>query len=41
MPKLPRGIAETFPDSKHHTLDSLLAAVRACRACEAHLPLGP
>jgi uracil-DNA glycosylase len=23
------------------TLDSLLAAVRACRACEEHLPLGP
>ena len=23
------------------TLDSLLAAVRGCRACEAHLPLGP
>lgn len=23
------------------TLDSLLAAVRDCRACEAHLPLGP
>ena len=22
-------------------LDTLLAAVRACRACEAHLPLGP
>lgn len=22
-------------------LDALLAAVRACRACEAHLPLGP
>jgi uracil-DNA glycosylase len=23
------------------TLDALLAAVRRCRACEAHLPLGP
>jgi uracil-DNA glycosylase len=23
------------------SLDALLAAVRACRACEAHLPLGP
>ena len=23
------------------TLDTLLAAVRGCRACEAHLPLGP
>lgn len=28
-------------DLKHPTLDALLAAVRACRACEAHLPLGP
>jgi uracil-DNA glycosylase len=28
-------------DPKHHTLESLLAAVRACRVCEAHLPLGP
>ena len=23
------------------TLDALLAAVRGCRVCEAHLPLGP
>src|SRR5438552_16227873 len=23
------------------SLDALLAAVRSCRACEAHLPLGP
>ena len=23
------------------SLDDLLADVRACRACEAHLPLGP
>jgi uracil-DNA glycosylase len=30
-----------LPELKHHTLESLLAAVRACRACEAHLPLGP
>jgi len=30
-----------LPEPKHHTLESLLAAVRACRACEAHLPLGP
>lgn len=30
-----------MPELKHHTLESLLAAVRACRACEAHLPLGP
>jgi uracil-DNA glycosylase len=25
----------------HHPLDTLLAEVRACRVCEAHLPLGP
>ena len=25
----------------HPTLDDLLAAVRSCRPCEAHLPLGP
>ncbi|HEY8708824.1 MAG TPA: uracil-DNA glycosylase family protein, partial [Burkholderiaceae bacterium] len=25
----------------HPTLEGLLAQVRACRACEAHLPLGP
>ena len=30
-----------LPEPKHHTLQSLLAAVRACRACEAQLPLGP
>jgi uracil-DNA glycosylase len=41
MTRSSRRIAETSPESKHHTLDSLLAAVRACRACEAHLPLGP
>ena len=28
--------ADVYPD-----LESLLAAVRGCRACEAHLPLGP
>ena len=27
--------------SVYPTLEALLAAVRACRACEAHLPLGP
>src|SRR5437667_10838624 len=27
--------------STYPTLEALLAAVRACRACEAHLPLGP
>ena len=28
-------------EPSHHTLESLLSAVRACRVCEAHLPLGP
>ena len=28
-------------DPDYSTLDDLLVAVRACRACEAHLPLGP
>jgi uracil-DNA glycosylase len=36
-----RKIASTLPDSNHLTLEALLTAVRACRACEAHLPLGP
>lgn len=27
--------------SNYRTLESLLKAVRSCRACEAHLPLGP
>src|SRR5947208_15745789 len=31
-----RGHASVYP-----SLDALLAAVRSCRACEAHLPLGP
>ena len=29
------------PEATYGTLGSLLAAVRDCRACEAHLPLGP
>ncbi|MHB1311703.1 MAG: uracil-DNA glycosylase family protein [Gemmatimonadaceae bacterium] len=32
----PRNATAAYP-----TLDALLAAVRACRVCEAHLPLGP
>lgn len=32
---------ETMPESAYPTLDALLTAVRNCRACEAHLPLGP
>ncbi len=29
------------PETRYATLAALLAAVRDCRACEAHLPLGP
>jgi uracil-DNA glycosylase len=29
------------PEREYATLEALLAAVRGCRACEAHLPLGP
>ncbi|MGH7665403.1 MAG: uracil-DNA glycosylase family protein [Gemmatimonadaceae bacterium] len=28
-------------EQEHRTLEALMKAVRACRACEAHLPLGP
>src|SRR5690349_25140410 len=31
----------TAADTVYPTLEALLATVRACRACEAHLPLGP
>lgn len=31
----------SLPEREYATLEALLAAVRACRACEAHLPLGP
>ena len=34
-------ITSTMPDPAYSTLEALLTAVRACRACEAHLPLGP
>lgn len=30
-----------MPETTYRTLESLLAAVRDCRACQAHLPLGP
>lgn len=30
-----------MPKTNYRTLETLLAAVRDCRACEAHLPLGP
>src|ERR1039457_767781 len=29
------------PEARYPTLAALLASVRDCRACEAHLPLGP
>ena len=35
---MPSGSAA---DDAYPTLEALLAAVRACRVCEAHLPLGP
>ena len=34
-------LTSRLPDAGYRTLEMLLAAVRACRACEAHLPLGP
>lgn len=30
-----------LPRNKYRTLEDLLAAVRNCRACADHLPLGP
>ena len=36
-----RIAAEQRDADRWPTLDALLGAVRACRACEAHLPLGP
>ena len=38
-----RGESEKIavPETGYPTLEALLAAVRNCRACEAHLPLGP
>lgn len=32
---------KTVPKEEYRVLDVLLAAVRECRACEQHLPLGP
>lgn len=34
-------IEKTVPREEYTTLEALLAAVRGCRACEQHLPLGP
>ena len=40
--KIREGGEETAaPTPGYPTLEALLAAVRDCRACEAHLPLGP
>ena len=34
-------ILKASPVKVHRTLEGLLTAVRACRACDSHLPLGP
>ena len=37
----PKSHPDALPSGKlHRTLDGLLRAVRACHACDAHLPLG-
>ena len=40
MPRSNQAV-RTSPVKVHPTLEGLLTAVRACRACEAYLPLGP
>ena len=37
----PRRVIDAPVPEPHEALDALLAAVRACRACAAQLPLGP
>ena len=37
----PIQVVEASPIKIHRTLEGLLTAVRGCRACDAHLPLGP
>lgn len=37
----PIELAKRSPVRVYQTLDDLLAVVRECRACDAHLPLGP
>ena len=37
----PIELAKGSPVRVYRTLDDLLAVVRECRACDAHLPLGP
>ena len=41
MNSQPIDIAVNARVEGHPTIDTLLETVRACRACEAHLPLGP
>ena len=36
-----RKMSSKLRRSNHLTLEALLTAVRACNACQAHLPLGP
>ena len=37
----PIQVVKASPLKIHRTLEGLLTAVRACRACDGHLPLGP
>ena len=41
MKSQPIAIAVNSHIKADQTLDSLMQTVRACRVCEAHLPLGP
>ena len=41
MKSHPIQVVKAPPPKIHRTLKGLLTAVRACRACEGHLPLGP
>ena len=41
MKSHPIEVVEASPLKIYRSLEGLLTAVRACRACEGHLPLGP
>ena len=41
MKSHPIQVVEASAPNTHQTLKSLLTAVRACRACDGYLPLGP
>ena len=41
MKSHPIQVVEASPIKIHRMLEGLLTAVRGCRACDAHLPLGP